>query len=51
MDVFNLFNRQEIVAVEDRAEDPATGVPASTYLVPRAFQSPRHFQFSVRYDF
>ncbi len=51
VDVFNLFNKQESVAVEDRAEDPATGVPASTYLVPRAFQQPRYFQFSVQYDF
>jgi hypothetical protein len=51
MDVFNLFNKQEIVAVEDRAEDPATGVPAPSYLVPRAFQAPRYFQFSVQYDF
>ena len=51
MDAFNLFNKQEQVAVEDRAEDPATGVPASTYLVPRAFQQPRYFQFSVQYNF
>jgi TonB dependent receptor/Carboxypeptidase regulatory-like domain/TonB-dependent Receptor Plug Domain len=51
MDVFNVFNEQETVAVEDRAEDPATGVPASTYLVPRAFQMPRYFQFSLQYDF
>jgi hypothetical protein len=51
MDVFNLFNKQEIVAVEDRAEDPTTGVPASSYLVPRAFQTPRYFQFSVQYNF
>ncbi|MGH8241043.1 MAG: hypothetical protein ACREXP_29045, partial [Steroidobacteraceae bacterium] len=51
VDAFNLFNKQEQVAVEDRAEDPATGVPASTYLVPRAFQQPRYFQFSVQYNF
>ena len=51
MDVFNLFNKQETVAVEDRAEDAATGAPASTYLVPRAYQQPRYFQFSVQYNF
>jgi hypothetical protein len=51
MDIFNIFNKQEAVAVEDRAEDPATGTPASSYLVPRAFQSPRQFQFSVVYNF
>ena len=51
MDVFNLFNQQEVLAVEDRAEDAATGVPSPTYLVPRAFQAPRFFQFSVQYKF
>jgi len=51
MDVFNVFDNQEEVAVEDRAEDPATGVPASTYLVPRGFQTPRYFQFSLQYNF
>ncbi|WP_175597232.1 TonB-dependent receptor [Peristeroidobacter soli] len=51
MDIFNILNKQEAVAVEDRAEDPATGTPASTYLVPRAFQSPREFQFSLVYNF
>jgi len=51
MDVFNLLNKQEIVAVEDRAEDGTTGTPASTYLVPRAFQTPRFFQFSLQYNF
>jgi hypothetical protein len=51
MDVFNVFNEQEITAVEDRAEDPTTGVPANTYLVPRASQTPRYFRFMVQYDF
>lgn len=51
MDVFNVFNKQEAVAVDDRAEDGATGAPVSTYLVPRAFQSPREFQFSLVYNF
>lgn len=51
MDIFNVFNKQEIVAVDDRAEDGATGNPVSTYLVPRAFQSPREFQFSLVYHF
>jgi hypothetical protein len=51
MDVFNLFNKQEVVAVEDRAEDGTTGAPSPTYLAPRAFQAPRFFQFSVQYNF
>lgn len=51
MDVFNLFNKQEEIAVDDRAEDGATGAPVSTYLVPRAFQQPREFQFSLVYNF
>jgi len=51
MDVFNVFNTQEPIAVDDRAEDGATGTPVSTYLVPRAFQQPRVFQFSLVYNF
>jgi hypothetical protein len=51
MDVFNIFNKQEEIAVDDRAEDAATGAPVSTYLVPRAFQQPREFQFSLVYNF
>ncbi|WP_175597122.1 TonB-dependent receptor [Peristeroidobacter soli] len=51
MDVFNVFNQQEETAVEDRAEDAATGTPASTYLVPRSLQPPREFQFSLVYNF
>lgn len=51
MDVFNVFNQQESIAVDDRAEDAATGTPVSTYLVPRAYQPPREFQFSLVYNF
>ncbi len=51
MDVFNIFNKQEEIAVDDRAEDAATGTPVSTYLVPRAYQSSREFQFSLVYNF
>ncbi len=51
VDVFNVFNEQEVVAVEDRAKIRPTGGVASTYLVPRAFQQPRYFRFSVQYDF
>ena len=51
MDVFNVFNEQEPIAVDDRAEDGTTGSPVSTYLVPRAFQQPRSVQFSVVYNF
>jgi hypothetical protein len=51
MDVFNVFNEQEIVAVEDRAENAATGAPSSVYLVPRGFQQPRYFRFMAQYNF
>ena len=51
VDVFNLFNKQETIAVQDAAENAATGTPSAAYLAPRAFQAPRYFQFSVQYDF
>jgi len=51
MDVFNVFNAQKVVAVSEVAEDSATGNPLNTYLLPRAYQSPRSFRFMVQYDF
>jgi len=51
LDVFNLFNKQEVLAITERAESAATGAPVSTYLAPRAFQAARYLQFSVQYDF
>ena len=51
VDVFNVFNEQETLAVEERAEDAATGTPAGTYLVPRAYQQPRYWRFMLQYDF
>lgn len=51
VDIFNVFNQQETISVDERAEDGATGAPLSTYLVPRAYQQPREFQFSLVYNF
>ena len=51
VDVFNVLNNQKRIAVTEVAEDGATGVPLNTYLLPRAFQSPRSVRFMIQYDF
>ena len=51
VDVFNVFNSREIVSVVEVAEDPSTGAPVNTYLLPSAFQTPRYLRFMVQYDF
>lgn len=51
MDIFNVFNSQEITSVNEIAEDGTTGLPLENYLVPTSFQAPRTFRFMVQYDF
>lgn len=51
VDVFNVFNSQKVVSVSELAEDPDTGVPLSTYLLPASFQPARSVRFMVQYDF
>ena len=51
VDVFNLFNSQKVTSVIETAEDPTTGVPVNTYLIPASFQAPRAVRFMVQYDF
>ncbi|KGQ17809.1 Oar protein [Lysobacter dokdonensis DS-58] len=51
VDVFNAFNSQKVTSVIETAEDPTTGVPVNTYLLPASFQAPRTVRFMVQYDF
>lgn len=51
VDVFNVLNSQKVTSVIEQAEVRATGLPASTYLVPASFQAPRSVRFMVQYDF
>lgn len=53
MDVFNVFNADKVISVNEVGED-ASGSPtnvANTYLTPTAFQTPRSVRFMVQYDF
>jgi len=51
MDVFNVFNRQEALAVDESGED-STGNPLfdTTYLTPTVYQAPRAVRFMVQYN-
>ena len=51
VDVFNLFDSQEVTSVVETAEVPETGLPSEQYLVPASFQAPRSVRFMVQYDF
>ncbi|HJR74289.1 MAG TPA: TonB-dependent receptor [Luteimonas sp.] len=51
VDVFNVLNSQKVTSVIENAEDPTTGLPADTYLMPASFQAPRSVRFMVQYDF
>jgi TonB dependent receptor len=49
-EIFNLFNSQRVIAVNEIAEVRATGAPSETYLLPDNYQTPRFIQFMVQYD-
>lgn len=51
VDVFNLFDSQKVVAVNETGEVAATGAASELYLAPTAFQAPRSVRFMVQYDF
>jgi hypothetical protein len=51
VDVFNVFNAQKVTSVIETAEDPTTGNPVNTYLLPTSFQAPRSVRFMAQYDF
>ena len=51
MDIFNVLNSQKVTSVVETAEDPTTGLPSDTYLLPASFQAPRTVRFSVQYEF
>ncbi|MFC3549938.1 TonB-dependent receptor domain-containing protein [Lysobacter cavernae] len=51
MDIFNVFNRQKALAVDEFGED-STGNPLQgvTYMTPTVYQAPRAVRFMVQYD-
>jgi len=51
VDVFNVFNRQKVTAINETAEINPTGQPSPTYLLPDSYQTPRYFRFMAQYDF
>ncbi|MET1160974.1 MAG: Oar protein, partial [Pseudoxanthomonas sp.] len=51
VDIFNVFDSQEVTSVSEIAEDAVTGLPVSTYLMPTSYQQPRSVRFMVQYDF
>lgn len=51
VDVFNVFNSQDVVSVIDQAENGTSGAPSPTYRLPTAFQPARTVRFMVQYDF
>ena len=51
VDVFNVFNSQEVTSVNEQVEDPSTGARLETAFLPLSFQAPRTVRFMVQYDF
>jgi TonB-dependent receptor-like protein/carboxypeptidase family protein len=51
VDVFNVFDSQEVTSVSEIAEASDTGAALETYLQPTSFQAPRTVRFLVQYDF
>jgi hypothetical protein len=51
VDIFNVFDSQEVTSVSETAEDSVTGLPINTYLMPTSYQQPRSVRFMVQYDF
>jgi hypothetical protein len=51
IDVFNVFNKQKTLSVQEVAEDRVSGAALATYQIPTAFQQPRSVRFLVQYDF
>ncbi len=51
VDVFNVFNSQKALAVDESGEDSVgNSLADTTYLTPTLLQSPRSFRFMVQYD-
>jgi hypothetical protein len=52
LSVFNIFNKQRIVSVNETGESASgSSVKDTTYLIPTGFQSPRYAQLMAEYDF
>ncbi|HJR74457.1 MAG TPA: TonB-dependent receptor [Luteimonas sp.] len=51
LDIFNVFNSQEVTAINEQVEDPSTGSRVETANLPLSFQAPRSVRFMVQYDF
>jgi hypothetical protein len=50
--VFNVFNKQHVSAVNETGEDGnGSSLAGSTFLTPTAFYPPRYVQISAEYDF
>jgi hypothetical protein len=50
MDVFNLFNRQSIEAIEERMHARGASAVNTTYGVVQSYTAPRAVKLSVSYD-
>jgi hypothetical protein len=52
VDLFNVFNRQEALAVDENGEDgDGNSLQGITYMTPTILQAPRSVRFMVQYDF
>jgi hypothetical protein len=51
LDVDNVFNNHEAVAVNESGENGGGVATPNTYLVPTSWQAPRVFRFTASYDF
>jgi hypothetical protein len=51
VDVFNVFDSQEVTAINEQVEDPSTGARVEIANLPLSFQAPRTVRFLVQYDF
>ncbi|WP_165488732.1 MULTISPECIES: TonB-dependent receptor [Dyella] len=50
MTVVNVFNKQTVLSMNELGET-GSGAPNLSYSQPLSYQTPRYFQFGVRYDF
>ena len=52
LDIINLFNNTKPIAVNEFGEDSAgNSLVTTTYLIPRFYQTPRYWRFTVTYQF
>lgn len=51
VDVFNLFNRQSVEAIEERLHARGSAVVQSTYAIVQSYTAPRAVKLSMSYDY